>query len=32
MTNFFLTVLGMMGARAEKLGDSSGRVEQLASV
>lgn len=29
MTNFLLMVLDRMGARAEKLGDSNGRVERL---
>jgi hypothetical protein len=32
MTNFFLTILDKMGAHAEKLGDSNGRVEHLSGV
>ena len=32
MTNFFLTLLDKMGAKAEKLGDSNGRVERLTGV
>jgi hypothetical protein len=32
MTNFFLTVLDKMGAKAETLGDSTGRVEHLSGV
>lgn len=32
MTNFFLTILDKIGARAEKLGDSNGRVEHLSGV
>ncbi len=29
MTNLFLTLLDRMGVQAEKIGDSTGRIEQL---
>jgi hypothetical protein len=32
MTNFFLTLLDKMGAKAEAMGDSNGRVEHLSGV
>jgi len=32
MTNLFLTVLDRMGVPAEKIGDSTGRIEQLTEV
>jgi hypothetical protein len=32
MTNLYLTLLDKMGVEAEKIGDSTGRVEHLAGV
>ena len=29
MTNLFLTVLDRMGVQSEKIGDSTGRIDQL---